>query len=462
MSSSSKPKGCFLSEDGHVYFNTHQTGAYGIREYSNRGRPICAGGTDSAHVNILDGLRMCLAFDKPQSRFDSGGEEWGGDVGNCEYCPQNSDNLPRAMMSMIKVGDDGIDSTEFRDSGAGIYSGSPGCADTSYGNMDYKEWTVCAAKGVDQCLLTFESPNFKETVNGKTPKAYVEEMQQRIRVDGFSAKVCEAKLTAQGVGATPAKTACAGQREIPDHCGEACPENMECKYDAITTFANTCMSRAVFLSTLGTNVCPAGSVSVFDTEAECTSAATTLGYGFGAIPLLNLGPSGCTASKPCEACQGDCDSDNDCNSGLKCYQRSKYDQVPGCAAGPKGPSGYDYCQMDTTQRVDSLSSSSKPKGCFLSEDGHVYFNALEITGAANRDRPICASWRSAKQAAATAAIMSLCSTGLLSPGKPRCCPGSCSQCGGSGCGSAGQGCCPQDSWSTCVEPDDTKCFMPTA
>merc|ERR1712166_1349039 len=330
------------------------------------------------------------------------------------------------------------------------------------GNMDYKEWTVCAAKGVDQCLLTFESPNFKETVNDKTPKAYVEEMQQRIRVDGFSAKVCEAKLTAQGVGATPAKTACAGQREIPDHCGEACPENMECKYDAITTFANPCMSRAVFLSTLGTNVCPAGSVSVFDTEAECTSAATTLGYGFGAIPLLNLGPSGCTASKPCEACQGDCDSDNDRNSGLKCYQRSKYDQVPGCAYGPKGPSGYDYCQMDTIQRVDSLSSSSKPKGCFLSEDGHVYFNALEITGAANRDRPICASWRSAKQAAATAATMSLCSTGLLSPGKPRCCPGSCSQCGGSGCGSAGRDCCPRDNWSTCVEPDDTKCFMPTA
>ena len=131
-------------------------------------------------------------------------------------------------MSMIKVGTD----AKFRDSGVGIYmySGSSGCADSS-----------C------QKIVTFESPNFKETVNGKTPKAYVEEMQQRIRVDGFSAKVCEAKLTAQGVGATPAKTACAGQREIPDLCGEACPENMECKYDAITTFANTCCEKGGYM-----------------------------------------------------------------------------------------------------------------------------------------------------------------------------------------------------------------------
>jgi len=300
-------------------------------------------------------------------------------------------------MSAISAKDESTDTT-FRDSGVGVYSGLPECAESSCESPKVKtpihDW--CADSSCKSTIVNFDSPNFKKTVNDKTPKAYVEEMQKRIRVGGFSAKVCEARLTAsfsaRGVllSSTERETACAGQREIPDLCGEACPENMECKYDAITTFANTCMSRAVFLSTLGTNVCPAGSVSVFDTEAECTSAATTLGYGFGAIPLLNLGSSGCTASKPCEACQGDCDRDTDCKSGLKCFQRSGYDQVPGCAAG--GKNGYDYCQMDTTQLANSLSSSSKPKGCFLSEDGHVYFNALEITGAANRDRPICASW----------------------------------------------------------------------
>ena len=64
------------------------------------------------------------------------------------------------------------------------------------------------------------------------------------------------------------------------------------------------------------------------------------------VPLLNLGDSGCTASAPYEACQGDCDSDDDCNSGLKCFQRDRYEQVPGCAAGgDHDVSGYDYCQM---------------------------------------------------------------------------------------------------------------------
>jgi hypothetical protein len=62
------------------------------------------------------------------------------------------------------------------------------------------------------------------------------------------------------------------------------------------------------------------------------------------VPLLNLGDSGCTASAPCEACQGDCDSDDDCNSGLKCFQRNGYEQVPGCAAGgDHDVSEYDYC-----------------------------------------------------------------------------------------------------------------------
>jgi len=300
------------------------------------GLAIGSGGTDSAHVDILDALRMCLAFDNRQSTASR--------TEDCNYCPHNSDNLPGAMMSMSTISAKGESTdTTFRDSGVGVYSGLPECAESSCespkGKTPIHDW--CADSSCKSTIVNFDSPNFKKTVNDKTPKAYVEEMQKRIRVGGFSAKVCEARLTAsfsaRGVllSSTERETACAGQREIPDHCGEACPENMECKYDAITTFANTC----------------------------------------------------------CE------------------------------------------------------------KGGYMCLDKNA----------------------AAKQAAATAAmkkmIMSLCSTGLLSPTKNKCCPGSCSQCGGSGCGSAGQGCCSAgDSWtgqlawnrSTCVEPDDTKCFMPTA
>ena len=57
---------------------------------------------------------------------------------------------------------------------------------------------------------------------------------------------------------------------------------------------------------------------------------------------------------PLDECQGDCDSDDDCNIGLICYQRSSnptgvekeggvYESVPGCSGGELDTSGTDYC-----------------------------------------------------------------------------------------------------------------------
>merc|ERR1739841_151038 len=40
-------------------------------------------------------------------------------------------------------------------------------------------------------------------------------------------------------------------------------------------------------------------------------------------------------------CQGDCDRDSDCASGLKCWQRSGYTDIPGCTGG--GSNDWDYC-----------------------------------------------------------------------------------------------------------------------
>lgn len=63
-------------------------------------------------------------------------------------------------------------------------------------------------------------------------------------------------------------------------------------------------------------------------------------------PLVNLGGTGCTASAPCGVCHGDCDGDQDCNPGLKCFERNGDEQVPGCAAGGSGDSSsYDYCHV---------------------------------------------------------------------------------------------------------------------
>ena len=45
--------------------------------------------------------------------------------------------------------------------------------------------------------------------------------------------------------------------------------------------------------------------------------------------------------RPLEECAGDCDSDDDCNEGLTCYQRHGDEDVPGCTGEAK--SKWDYC-----------------------------------------------------------------------------------------------------------------------
>ena len=47
----------------------------------------------------------------------------------------------------------------------------------------------------------------------------------------------------------------------------------------------------------------------------------------------------------CGECQGDCDSDGDCEEGLLCLQRSGFDDVPGCKGegGSRDMYGKDIC-----------------------------------------------------------------------------------------------------------------------
>ncbi|KAL7552415.1 hypothetical protein ACHAWF_015653 [Thalassiosira exigua] len=63
-------------------------------------------------------------------------------------------------------------------------------------------------------------------------------------------------------------------------------------------------------------------------------------------PLRWLGAEGCTATAPCQACEGDCDEDVDCLGDLVCHKRpvGGDGRVPGCAEGGMGDvPGGDYC-----------------------------------------------------------------------------------------------------------------------
>merc|ERR1712037_359519 len=43
-----------------------------------------------------------------------------------------------------------------------------------------------------------------------------------------------------------------------------------------------------------------------------------------------------------KACTGECDADSQCAFGLKCFQRSKGEKIPGCT-GKGGGKDWDYC-----------------------------------------------------------------------------------------------------------------------
>ena len=101
-----------------------------------------------------------------------------------------------------------------------------------------------------------------------------------------------------------------------------------------------------------------------DCEAHCLATAGCQACSVqydpptGKSALVDKGSAGCTAEAPCTACAGDCDSDADCASGLKCYQREvSVDEVPGCTAGGSGDIGdrdYCYAPPDTARTWTAL------------------------------------------------------------------------------------------------------------
>ena len=68
-------------------------------------------------------------------------------------------------------------------------------------------------------------------------------------------------------------------------------------------------------------------------------------------------------SKPLGACEGDCDSDADCMTGLACFQRNHTEDVPGCDNRVKWDS-YDFCYdpaaLTTPQRPPSTPPPPPP------------------------------------------------------------------------------------------------------
>ena len=62
------------------------------------------------------------------------------------------------------------------------------------------------------------------------------------------------------------------------------------------------------------------------------------------IILQDVFTAGGDPITPLKECQGDCDSDSQCEGDLKCFLRDEFESVPGCSG--QGLSGKDYCYHD--------------------------------------------------------------------------------------------------------------------
>ena len=60
-------------------------------------------------------------------------------------------------------------------------------------------------------------------------------------------------------------------------------------------------------------------------------------------------------SFPLGACEGECDDDTQCQLGLKCFQRSGSESIPGCSGD--GQSGKDYCYKPELEIVEIVNNN---------------------------------------------------------------------------------------------------------
>jgi len=103
------------------------------------------------------------------------------------------------------------------------------------------------------------------------------------------------------------------------------------------------------------------------TKADPEKVAAIAAGTVGLLPLINRDEA-CTVDGPCDACEGDCDEDEDCRGELMCKSRdhnAAYKPVAGCLG--LGEKGTDYCyapgksknQADSGEKVFAGLSEEK-------------------------------------------------------------------------------------------------------
>jgi predicted RND superfamily exporter protein len=121
-------------------------------------------------------------------------------------------------------------------------------------------------------------------------------------------------------------------------------------------------------------------------ETDSTDVAFTPSNNYSVAelpPLVNTG-TGCMES-PCSKCHGNCESDAQCGTGLKCFQRTGSETIPGCAGGVDvvgDVPGTDYCYVATEEPETILGNILKVlKKLTAQQWMYIVFGAICLYGA---------------------------------------------------------------------------------
>ena len=75
------------------------------------------------------------------------------------------------------------------------------------------------------------------------------------------------------------------------------------------------------------------------TPGQVTLSTTAAPVSETLLQVVAVSGTYCTSDDPCPRCYGDCDTDDDCQGGLVCWQRNSGDPVPSCSGGEESQSG---------------------------------------------------------------------------------------------------------------------------
>jgi len=93
----------------------------------------------------------------------------------------------------------------------------------------------------------------------------------------------------------------------------------------------------------------------------------------------------CNKDHPCGFCEGDCETDDDCDEALICYHRDSFGQVPFCAG--EGVAHKDYCTFPFKEKeyvrdsvsIEAIQKSGSSQGCELSAGVLPVMTSLAVT-----------------------------------------------------------------------------------